>query len=161
MLVGIVSDTHENMDMIDKAVKIFNDLKVSVVFHAGDIISPITFSHFEKLNCVLHLVFGNNDGEKSGLKEKFSKLGSISVPPAKFDLEGIKFILFHEPLFVEELALSGKFDYIIYGHTHKKDLRKIGNTLIINPGECSGWLTGEKSIAILDTDKKEVEFINL
>lgn len=167
MLIGIISDTHENMQAIDKAVETFNSKNIQLVFHAGDIISPITFSHFDKLNCPIHLVFGNNDGEKQMLKEKYSKRGSIiQNPPFEYELDEdgkkIKFIIFHSPpQNIEDLAKSGEYDYIIYGHTHKKDLRTVGKTTIINPGEAGGWLFGEKTIAILDTKTKNVEFLEL
>lgn len=167
MLVGIISDTHENMNAIDKAVEIFNQRNVKVVFHAGDIISPITFSHFDKLTCDIHLVFGNNDGEKQMLKERYTKRGSIiQEPPLEYVLEEnnkkIKFVIFHSPPHnIEELARSGLYNYIIYGHTHKKELKTVGNTMVINPGEAGGWLYGEKTIAILDTETRNVEFIEL
>lgn len=167
MLIGIISDTHENMPAIDKAVEIFNSKKVGLVFHAGDIISPITFSHFDKLNCKIHLVFGNNDGEKKLLKEKYTSRGSlIQEPPLEYELKEndklIKFIIFHSPPDnIEQLAKSAEYNFIIYGHTHKKDLRVIGETVIINPGEAGGWLFGEESVAILDTQTKKVEFIKL
>ncbi len=162
MLVGIISDTHENMQAISKAVEIFNLKAVKVVFHAGDIISPITFNYFSKLTCPIHLVFGNNDGEKKILKEKYSKIGSIQEPPLELELEGIKFVVFHAPPSnLEEIANSNKYDYIIYGHTHKKDLRTFGKTTIINPGEAGGWLFGEKNIVILDTETRYADFIEL
>ncbi len=167
MLIGIISDTHENMQAIEKAVEIFNSRGVKLVFHAGDIISPITFSHFDKLVCPIHIVFGNNDGEKTILKEKFSKRGSIiQNPPLEYKLEDngkeTKFIIFHiPPQNIDELAKSGNYDFIIYGHTHKKDLKEIGKTIIVNPGEAGGWLFGEKTVAILDTEIKNVEFIEL
>ncbi|HLD30045.1 MAG TPA: metallophosphoesterase family protein, partial [bacterium] len=45
---------------------------------------------------------------------------------------------------------SQNYDLIIYGHTHKIDTRKEGKTLVINPGELGGWLTGRKTFVILD-----------
>ena len=166
MLIGIISDTHENMTAIQKAVEIFNSKNVSLVIHAGDIISPITFNYFSKLKSKIYLVFGNNDGEKKMLKEKYSQIGLIQEPPLEFELKDndktIKFIVFHTPpQNLEELASSNKYDYIIYGHTHKKDLRKIGNTTIINPGEAGGWLFNNKSIVLLDTKENKVEFVDI
>ncbi|MCX7910299.1 MAG: metallophosphoesterase [Endomicrobia bacterium] len=167
MLIGIISDTHENMSAIQKAVEVFNSKGVELVFHAGDIISPITFSYFDKLNSPIHLVFGNNDGEKQILKEKYTKRGSIiQNPPLEYIVEEknnkIKFIIFHAPPSnLDDLAKSGDYDYIIYGHTHKKDFQKIGKTIIINPGEAGGWLFGEKTIAILNTETRNVEFVEL
>ena len=166
MLIGIISDTHENMDVIKKAVEIFNSKNVNFVIHAGDIISPITFTYFSKLNCKMYLVFGNNDGEKKMLKEKYSQIGLIQKPPLEFEIKDedrtIKFIVFHAPpQNLEELASSNKYDYIIYGHTHKRDFRKIGNTTIINPGEAGGWLFNNKSIVLLDTKENKVEFVDI
>ena len=53
-----------------------------------------------------------------------------------------------------------KYDIIIYGHTHKVDLKE-GKPLIINPGECGGWITGSSTIAVLDTDKLKAEILEL
>jgi putative phosphoesterase len=165
MLIGIISDSHENMSSIDKAVEIFNQKKVSAVIHAGDIISPITYSHFAKLNTKMYLVFGNNDGEKKFLTEKFSQIGTIKPAPHEFFLEEdgkkIFFVILHEPFNLDELVKTQKYDYIIYGHTHKQDLKTFGKTTIINPGESGGWLFGKKSVAILDTKLNKVEFIEL
>ena len=41
MIIGVIADTHENMPFIRKAVDYFNDKAVSLVLHAGDLISPI------------------------------------------------------------------------------------------------------------------------
>ena len=80
-LVGIISDTHDNRMAIGKAVELFNQRGVSRVFHAGDFIAPFTVIDFSKLNCEMTMVFGNNDGERIGLYNSFSKLGTIGVGP--------------------------------------------------------------------------------
>ena len=67
----------------------------------------------------------------------------------------------HEPIAIEALAKSGKYDYIIYGHTHKQDIRKEGRTMIINIGETGGWLTGKCNIGILDTNSGEIKIIEI
>jgi len=40
-------------------------------------------------------------------------------------------------------------------------LRKIRKTLIINPGECGGWLSGKSTIALLDLKNLEAKIIEL
>jgi predicted phosphodiesterase len=42
MLIGIISDTHDDMSIIRKAVDLFNEREVGYVLHAGDLISPFT-----------------------------------------------------------------------------------------------------------------------
>jgi len=60
------------------------------------------------------------------------------------------------------LAESGKFDVVVYGHTHNADIRKASSgCLIINPGEVCGWLTGKPTVAILNTETMEVKLMEL
>ena len=77
MKIGIISDTHDNLPQIRKAVKVFNREKVDLVFHAGDFVSPFTALEFKNLNSPLYGVFGNNDGDKLYLKEIFKGIGEI------------------------------------------------------------------------------------
>ena len=69
--------------------------------------------------------------------------------------------MLHKERLIDALVESQKYEVIIYGHTHRTDLRKIRKTIIINPGECGGWLTGKSTIALLDLDNLEAEIINL
>lgn len=154
-LVGIISDTHDNRRAISHAVELFNQEGVGMVFHAGDFIAPFTAMDFSKLTCKMMMVFGNNDGEKIGLYHAFSKLGEIVEGPKTCEYLGKHFILMHEPTCMDELSASRQADVIIYGHTHEIDIRK-GKTLIINPGEGGGWLTGRATAALLDLTTMDV-----
>ena len=69
--------------------------------------------------------------------------------------------MLHKEKLINALAESQKYEVIIYGHTHRTDLRKIGKTLIINPGECGGWLTGKSTITLLDLENLEPKIIDL
>jgi predicted phosphodiesterase len=39
-MIGIISDSHDNMDAIRRAVEFFNKKEVKAVLHAGDLVSP-------------------------------------------------------------------------------------------------------------------------
>jgi len=69
--------------------------------------------------------------------------------------------MLHKEGLIDALAESQKYEIIIYGHTHRTDLRKIRKTLIINPGECGGWLSGKSTIALLDLKNLEAKIIEL
>jgi len=167
MKIGIISDTHDNKRIVLKAVKIFKEGGIETLFHLGDFIAPFTLKLFEGFN--LYGVFGNNDGEKILLKKVAENYGFIlEEAPLEIDISTKKFILFHgwgsvekTKNFVESVSRSGDYDYVLYGHTHQRDLRTFGNTLLINPGEACGYLTGEATIAILDLDTGEVNFLYL
>ncbi len=161
MKIGIMSDTHDNLPQIKKAVEIFNREKVELVLHAGDFVSPFTFLEFKNINCPLKGVFGNNDGDKLYLQEKFKVIGELYPAPYIVKINNKNVIMLHKEKLIDALAESQRYDVIIYGHTHRSDLRKIGKTLIINPGECGGWLTGKSTIALLDLKTLEAKIIDL
>ena len=161
MKIGIMADSHENMEMINKACTRFNEANVELVLHVGDIISPITAKEFKLLNSKFIGVFGNNDGEKRLLKERFREFsGELYESPYKLVVDNKKILLYHIPDFLPELIKAESFDLIIYGHTHKIDIKQ-GKTTVINPGECGGWLYGRSTVAILDTKDMSVELVDL
>lgn len=156
MKIGILSDTHDNMPAIAKAVSVFNDAEVELVIHAGDLVAPFVSIPLNGLKMEFVAVFGNNDGERIGLLNVFK--GKIHRAPYLLEFHQKKILILHEPDNLDILAESGKFDAIIYGHTHEVDVRK-GKTLIINPGECSGWLKGQRTVALWDVATGEVQII--
>jgi putative phosphoesterase len=158
-LIGVISDTHDNVDNIKKAVQIFNERNVSLVIHAGDYTSPFTFIPYDDLKADFVGIFGNNDGDLLLLNDR-SK-GRIHKQPHQFEFSGKKFVVMHEHHVVEALADSGHYDVVIFGHTHKAVVKRKNNTLLLNPGEAGRWLYGKATIAILDIEKMEAEIINL
>jgi hypothetical protein len=161
MKIGIMADSHEDMVMIAKSIEYFNQFGVDKVIHAGDIISPITCRYFKDLKAKLIAVYGNNDGDKLLLREKFNMIDAeIYEPPYQLELDGKRFIIYHKHDVIEGLAKCGVYDVIIYGHTHGIDIRK-DKTIIINPGECCGLLTGKCTVAILDTRDMSVRIKEL
>ncbi len=161
MLIGVIADTHDNMDMLKKAVDLFNERGVGLVLHAGDYVAPFTSREFRRLECKLVGVFGNNDGEKFGLVKQFEGIGKLHEGVHQLEVEGNKKIaITHYPEIAETLAGSDAYDVVVYGHTHRPDIRKKGH-LIINPGECGGWLEGTSTVAILDVATLDAELVTL
>ncbi len=148
MTIGIISDTHDNLPEIEKAVKLFNQKKVGFVLHAGDFVAPFTMDKLKKLACEWLGVFGNNDGEKKGLRLKSE--GRIRNSPLRIKLSGRKITVVHDR---NTLNLEKeKADLIIFGHSHKAEVYKKYGKLVLNPGECSGWLSGKPTAAIVDLE---------
>ncbi|MDP8219467.1 MAG: metallophosphoesterase [Candidatus Theseobacter exili] len=159
MKVGLIADTHDNLDYLDKAVNIFHSQGVSVIVHAGDYVAPFVFRILDRFEGKFYGVFGNNDGEILGLLSKSGQ--RIVQPPLRIELDGKKVLVVHDPVFVDEIAANQSVDIIVHGHTHEKRVDKIGKTLIVNPGECGGWLGGKATAAILETGDLSVEIVNL
>jgi putative phosphoesterase len=160
-MIGIMSDSHDNLDAIRKAVKIFNNKDLDLIIHAGDLISPFTAKEFQKLNPELIGVYGNNDGEREGLKSAYNDICHLE-DFKEISIEGWKFAVIHgtNPAIVDSLALSGKYDVVVRGHTHKLEILT-GETMVINPGEVCGYISEEKTIVLLDTDDLSFEVLYL
>ncbi|HAM51366.1 MAG TPA: YfcE family phosphodiesterase [Nitrospiraceae bacterium] len=157
MLIGIISDSHDDMVAIRKTVDILNSEGVFHAIHAGDITSPFTFEVFSELTCGISAIFGNNDGDKILLKERFK--GNIHNQPFITTVQGRKIVVLHEPDLVDALAESRYFDVVIYGHTHSPDIRKVKDTLVINPGKVARLHKGESTLALLDVEKMQAEIV--
>jgi len=170
MKIGIIADTHDNLDAISKAVGVFNREGIELLIHAGDFVAPFTEQPFRKLGAPLVGIFGNNDGDKLLLKEKYREkgVGELYEDPHELELATKKLIVTHRPKIVSALAASGRYDVIIYGHTHQAEIEHTsgksgthGQLWIINPGECCGYLTGRKTVALLDLEKDRVRIEEL
>ena len=142
-MIGVMSDSHDNLTMIRRAVSIFNDAACDLVVHAGDFVAPFAIKELAALNGRLKAVFGNCDGEKLGLKMAIEPYGEIQQEPFAFSHAGKEILLCHIDFPVSKYVASGKYDIVIFGHTHKTEVRKQGKTLAVNPGETGGWLTGQ------------------
>ena len=160
-MIGILSDTHDNLDAVRDAVRVFQEYSCELVIHAGDFVAPFAALALSELICPVHAVFGNCDGEKKGLGKAFQGLGQIQEEPFIFNHSGLTFLLTHTPFNNASHISSGLYDVLVFGHTHKPDVKSIDDTLVINPGEAGGWVTGEKTVALLDSDTKQVQIIEL
>ncbi len=170
MLVGVLSDTHDNVWATRKAAQFLVERGIRVVLHLGDVVAPFTLRALAEGGIEkAYIVYGNNCGEKLGLKRVAEKLGyEITEWPRVIEINDKRILLLHgagsaenTKEIVDSLAASRKYDAVLYGHTHKVDVRRIGNTLVLNPGEVCGCLTGKQTIAILDTKTLTVNIIEL
>ena len=167
MILGIMSDTHDNIEAVSKALEIFRKHNVEAIIHLGDIVSPFTLMKIVEFPARIVAVLGNNDGDEALLREIAMKAGVVMRKYVHImDISKRRILLMHgfgsvetTITLVNALAQSNIFDVILYGHTHKTDARVVGKTLVINPGEVCGYITGKRSVAVLDTATLEYRII--
>jgi putative phosphoesterase len=163
MLVGLMSDTHDNLPMIDKAVKKLNDLNVELVLHAGDYVAGFAVPRLKEVKVKLIGVFGNNDGDRELLKRRFNEYPNMELRDtfAEIPVDEIKMVLLHGTSLelLNALINAGTFDFVVHGHSHNAEVYRKGRTLVVNPGEVCGYLTGKPSVGLLDTVKGEAKII--
>jgi putative phosphoesterase len=164
MIVGLISDTHDRLRLIDEAVQRLNEENVELVLHAGDYVAPFVASHFKPLKAPLIGVFGNNDGDRVLLKKKLAELGADLRGRFAFLLvDGLRIALLHgdQTELMRSLLELESHDVLISGHTHEMKMYRKGKTLVINPGAVCGYLTDKSTMAILDTENLKIRSIEL
>lgn len=171
--IGIVSDTHDNLPYTKKIIQALLSREIEVLIHLGDFTSPFTARFIHelingKISTVI-AVLGNNDGDILALSNLFNKYGwQLNHSSSIIELAGKKFYLMHgtgSADFTEKIARSVfeklDVDAVLYGHTHIPRFERIGNRILLNPGEACGYIVGKISAALLNTRDLSVEFVEL
>ena len=161
MKIGVVSDTHNNLKNIEIIINLFNDEKVPIVIHTGDISNANTLEQFSKLNSELIGVYGNNDRNESGLEEVAERYNfQFQEPPKRLSLLDREIVIFHEPDNIDQFLSENKLiNVVLYGHTHRYENNTKNGVLYFNPGESAGMQKGSNAIGILDLINLEAKRI--
>jgi putative phosphoesterase len=127
MRLAVVSDTHGNFRLAERAVKSVSG--VDMVVYAGDY-----YSDSRKLQDVLTIpvvgVKGNTDRYSEGpYDESFTAEGK-TVFVTHGHLNAVKFGLDE----VKRLARQRRIDILIFGHTHVPHVEWFEGRLLVNPG---------------------------
>jgi len=175
MKVGIISDTHNNLRAVDKALKYLNKKKISLLIHCGDWEMPFTMRVYTQVKCPIKAVLGNGDPDIQKFQYQLQNLDvlkgmDLDIQPElqDFVFDGKRFAVFHgdDHNVNKALVESQMFDVFCVGHNHQPKIEEKGKTLIINPGSFVGFFMEEggvvpRTLALYDTVKNSAEIINL
>jgi putative phosphoesterase len=165
MLVGLIGDTHDNLPMVEKAIRRLNQEKVELVLHTGDYVSPFVIPKFKALDARLIGVFGNNDGDHELLKKRFLENERLEIRGsfARVLVDSMKIAMVHgnDEELLKVLIEGEDFDVVVHGHSHVAEVYRKGKTLVVNPGEVCGYLSGKATIALIDVDAIEARTVEL
>lgn len=161
MKIALMSDSHDHWDNLEKAVQLANEAGCTLLLFAGDLIAPPGLATLEKFAGDVKFVWGNNEGERVVLTRKMDASTKIELCGDIYEatIDGVRIFMNHYPRFAELAAQSGEFDLCVFGHTHDYLEERVGETLLINPGEIQGYRTGTVSFVIFDTETKQAEKI--
>jgi uncharacterized protein len=160
MLLALLSDTHDNVANTQAGLALLAPHKPAAYLHAGDLVSASMLELFAGLP--FYFVFGNNEYDHAGLRSRAAALGvrclgdggELSFPPAAVCL-----VHGHDFGQLDRAIRSGKYRYVIHGHTHVRRDERIGETRVINPGALHR--AKAKTVALLDVASDSLTFLNL
>lgn len=165
MKVAVFSDIHENSHNLVVALEECQKLKVKKILFLWDFVSPLVAQILASSPVPVFAIWGNNDGDKVALvKKSLAPWSNLEMWLDVFDtitLEWRNIFMTHYPMLAKPMAKSWDFDAVFYGHDHKYNMDKIGDCIIINPGELGAHKFGKASFALYNTTTNQAEIIFL
>lgn len=145
MRIGVISDTHGNINAFRRALELFGD--VDMIVHAGDVLYhpprlgcsdgydiPAFVEVLNGLDVPVVMAQGNCDPQ---VYEELLEMPSQS-PFAYVTRDDVRIVANHGHLLTREamidLGRRYKADYFISGHTHVPVLDDVGGLVLMNPG---------------------------
>jgi putative phosphoesterase len=159
MKVVILSDAHDNIWKLAEILEDVGRTGAEALLFCGDLCAPFTLQQIgEGFAGAVHAVLGNNDGDVLLLNRVASGLDNVSLHGlfASLELDGRKAAVNHYPPIARDQAHSGRYDLVCHGHDHRAHVERIGDTLLVNPGEAMGRF-GRSTYAVYDTATGEAE----
>jgi putative phosphoesterase len=159
MKIAILSDIHDNIWKLEELLEGITRSGAEALLFCGDLCAPFTLKQIaEGVAGPAHFILGNNDGDVLLLSRIANGLDNATLHGhfAYLELEGTKIAINHYPQIARDQALSGQYDLVCHGHDHTANVERIGDTLLVNPGEGMGRY-GKSTFALYDTQTRTAE----
>jgi putative phosphoesterase len=160
MKIGILSDTHNDPNTTRAALDLFKAAGVTRLLHCGDVTTAGIVQLFAGWDVTF--VLGNMDLNRQELNAVTRQL-NIAPPimQAELAVDGVPIAMTHGHRGLNRLINSGKYRYVLHGHTHIRRDEVINGTRVINPGALGGRQPETRSIAVLDPAADDLRFIEV
>ncbi len=163
MKIAVLSDSHDHIWNLEKAVKLLQKEKCERIIFCGDMCAPFTARILMDAKIKTFVVWGNNDEDHWAIVQKAGE-NFIAYPLAQeFGeevIDGKKIAFCHYPMLGQLLAATGHYDAVFHGHTHRQYKKMVGKCLLANPGAVCGIVGGKPGLAsfmIYNTSDNSVE----
>lgn len=172
MKIGVISDTHDRLPSIEKALFIFIEHQVSFIIHCGDWTQRETVRFFSlkaaEKNLLVKGVLGNRDAQEVLSIYNASLDNPIELPE---DLEQLLLTIgrrkaavyhgHHKPT-LRKLLQDPELEIVFTGHSHKPRIDYLQDKLVINPGSTAFSIPRRReprSVALYDDHTHTAELI--
>lgn len=129
MLLGLVSDTHDDVVLAARAAVFFRQEACGLVLHLGDITDGATVGAFAGLPA--RFLCGNNDDPRELAPALLHHGFPALADDWRADVAGIRIVAHHGH---RPPPLRDEPQLLVHGHTHQRRAERIGRSLVVNPG---------------------------
>ena len=165
MKVGLISDTHNHLRESRRAIELLLACGAGHLVHCGDAgedVVDLVSAACREHGIRAHVAIGNCD--RAHLEDRpfmASPAGVERAESPEFVLAGKRCIALHGDRtgLVEQALASGRFDYVFTGHTHAPEDRRTSPTRLLNPGSPVRPRQGPPTVALLDLETDQADWI--
>jgi len=127
MTIGVMSDTHANVGLMDRAADLMTDrFGVTKIYHLGD--------DYEDSSALLHR--GIETVRVPGIYDR--EYGDAAIPRRVMDTaSGLALLVAHAEKTLPENEVRAA-DIVLVGHTHLYEIRDMEGAVLFNPGHLKG-----------------------
>ncbi len=157
--IAIISDSHDNIWTLEKALDDITRSSATMLLHCGDLCAPFVIGQLaEAFDGSIHIIFGNNDGDGRLLHAVAGQFDHVTLHGiyAEISVDHRAIALIHYPEPALRIAQSGHFDLVCYGHDHQEFQEKVDDCWLVNPGEVMGRF-GKPGWGLYDCETHEYE----
>ena len=168
MKICILSDSHDNRDLMGAAVADAKARGASAILHCGDVVAPSTLRTLQKYGLPVHAIHGNNVGDlvyMAKLTQEPDSVIQFYGQDARLNLHGRRIFVVHYPHYAKGMATTGDWDIVCCGHDHRAKVAEVqniqgGKTWVVNPGTVGG-VGAPATYVIADLATLEFEVTNV
>ncbi len=160
MKIGVLSDTHNNIENLRTALDLFKRENIDTIIHCGDLTEVEIVKAMQGFHVIC--VFGNGDIATGEIRAALLEINPENYASMVFTgrIGGARVAAAHGHLqgAVEELVHSGEYDYVFKGHSHQHKEERFGFTRLINPGALGGLHREDRQVCIVDLETARIHF---
>lgn len=146
MKIMVLSDLHNDVEALEKALEIYRREGYQKLYLLGDIIEDCVLV-LNPLKRMITAVKGNCDSYAE------EELAEFSLPYINYDYEFERTFLLTHGHYYNEYNCPDLHDVILMGHSHCSEIRKdFSDTIIANPGSLSRPRDGHRSYMKIDEE---------
>jgi putative phosphoesterase len=167
MQIAILSDVHDNLKALEKALTQIQAKRITDLVFCGDFCAPFSARMMAESGLNIHAVFGNNDGDRFLIAQVAQQHPNLKLygeyigdEGQELLIDGQSFGVTHYPFYAKTMVKTGWYDAVFFGHSHLVHRQKFGPSLLLNPGEIAGQM-GASTFALYDTQLRSSEIISL
>lgn len=165
--LGLLSDTHNHLPETRRALDLLLRRGAAHLVHCGDAgeeVVDLVSAACQEHGIRAHVAVGNCDrAHREDAPFRTSPPGVERADAPEFMLAGKRCLVLHgDRAEVLRQALdSHRFDFVFTGHTHAPADQRSGKTRLLNPGSAARPRSGPPTVALLDLETDQAEWIPL